>query len=263
MKITPRPNSNRAIFQGRGIAGERATPVGRRVIIVGATGMVGGNALHYALGDPAIERVTAIGQRELGFSHPKLKQVLHSDFADCTALAEALVAQDAAVFCLGTYTGVVTDARLREITVSYMVEFARVLRCGSPNAAFLFLSGSGADPASQRRISFERYKGEAENALFAARFPRVYVFRPAYIFPVKPRKSPNSRYRLLRAIYPSFRVVCPNQAIRADDLARVMVDCAVRGAGGTRRPHLRRRGVATRSGSQTSCPPGRFRNAAV
>ena len=81
------------------------------------------------------------------------------------------------------------------------------------------------------RIAFARYKGEAEKALFAAGFPRVYIFRPAYIYPVEPRKEPNFSYRLLRAIYPVFRVLFPNQVIRADDLARAMVDAAVRGTG--------------------------------
>jgi uncharacterized protein YbjT (DUF2867 family) len=80
-------------------------------------------------------------------------------------------------------------------------------------------------------MAFARYKGEAENALSPAGFPRVYMFRPAYVYPVQPRKEPNFSYRLLRAIYPAFRVLFPNQVIRADDLARTMVDVAVRGTG--------------------------------
>jgi uncharacterized protein YbjT (DUF2867 family) len=76
-------------------------------------------------------------------------------------------------------------------------------------------------------MSFARYKGEAENALLAADFPRVYLFRPAYIYPVAPRKEPNFTYRLMRAIYPAFRMVFPNQVIRADDLARAMVNVVV------------------------------------
>jgi uncharacterized protein YbjT (DUF2867 family) len=91
------------------------------------------------------------------------------------------------------------------------------------------LSGSGADPTGRSRIPFARYKGEAEKALLAAGFPRVYIFRPAYIYPVEPRKEPNFSYRLLRAIYPAFQVLLPNQVIRADDLAHAMVDVAVHG----------------------------------
>ena len=203
----------------------------KRLVIVGGSGMVGGYALRYALNHPSVGSVTAIGRKNLGISHAKLREVLHRDFADCSALAEALSGQDAAVFCLGAYTGAVPDAEFRTITVDYPVEFARVLHGSSPGASFSFLSGKGADPTGRSRIPFARYKGEAENALLAAGFPHVYIFRPAYIYPVEPRKEPNISYRLLRAIYPAFRVLFPNQVIRADDLGRAMVDVAVRGTG--------------------------------
>ena len=84
-----------------------------RLVIVGATGMVGGYALRYALEHAAVRAVTAIGRRRLGISHRKLKEVLHQDFADRSALSGVLSGQDAAIFCLGTYTGAVSDADLR------------------------------------------------------------------------------------------------------------------------------------------------------
>jgi hypothetical protein len=142
----------------------------KRLVIVGATGMVGGYALRDALENPAVGRATSIGRRKLGISHPKLTEVLHRDFADCSALAETLSGQDAAVFCLGAYTGAVSDAELRTISVDYAVEFARVLRSSSPDAAFSFLSGSGADPTGRSRMPFARYKGEAEKVLRAGPF---------------------------------------------------------------------------------------------
>src|ERR1700689_4176491 len=186
----------------------------KRLVIVGASGMVGGYALRDALENPAVTSVTAIGRRKLGISHPKLKEVLHGDFADCSALAETLSGQDAAVFCLGTYTGAVSDAELRTITVDYAIEFARVLRRGSPDAAFSFLSGNGADPTGRSRLAFARYKGQAEKALLAAGFPHVYLFRPAYIYPVQPRKEPNFSYGFLRGVYPLFLLVFPHPLIR-------------------------------------------------
>jgi uncharacterized protein YbjT (DUF2867 family) len=199
-----------------------------RLVIVGATGMVGGYALRHTLSLPTVERVTSISRRKTGISHPKLVEVLHQDFSDCSGLAQTLASQDGAVFCLGTYTGTVTDAEMRTITVDYTVEFARVLRSSSPDASFSFLSGSGADPTGRSRIAFARYKGEAEEALLGSGFPRLYIFRPAYIYPVEPRKEPNFSYRLLRSVYPAFQLLFPNQAIRADDLATSMVDIVVR-----------------------------------
>jgi uncharacterized protein YbjT (DUF2867 family) len=206
-------------------------PGQKRLTIIGATGMVGGYALRYALDHPAVDRVTAIGRRKLGISNPKLEEVLHPDFADCSALAEPLGGQDVVVFCLGAYTGAVSDTELRKVTVDYTIEFARVFYAASPAADFSFLSGSGADPTGRSRLAFARYKGEAENALRAVGFSHVYIFRPAFIYPVQPRTEPNSGYRLLRSIYPVFRMIFPNQVIRADDLARAMVDIAIRANG--------------------------------
>jgi uncharacterized protein YbjT (DUF2867 family) len=203
----------------------------KRVVIVGATGMVGGLALRFALKNPVVNSATAIVRRKLGFSHPKLCEVLHADFSDCSDLAAALADQDAAVFCLGAYTGAVSDAQLRAITVDYPIEFARVLRENGRDTAFSFLSGNGADSTGRSRVAFARYKGEAENALLASSFARLYIFRPAYIYPVKPRKEPNFSYRLLRAIYPVFRTPFPNLVIRADDLARAMIEIVVGGTG--------------------------------
>lgn len=204
------------------------------LVIVGATGMVGGCALRYALDRSEVKSVTSIGRKKLGISHPKLKEILHQNFADCAPLANALSNQDAVVYCLGAYTGSVSDEQLRVITADYTIEFARVFRDSSPDAAFSFLSGSGADPTGRSRLAFARYKGQAEKALLAAGFPHVYLFRPAYIYPVEPRNEPNFSYRLMRTIYPVFRVLFPNQVIRADDLAQVMVDVAIQQNGDQR-----------------------------
>jgi uncharacterized protein YbjT (DUF2867 family) len=206
----------------------RPTLAQQTLVIVGATGMVGGYALRYALDNLEVKSVTSIGRKKLGISHPKLKEVLHQNFADCSPLADALSNQDAVVYCLGTYTGSVSDDQLRVITADYAIEFARVFRANSPDAAFSFLSGSGADPTGRSRLAFARYKGEAENAVLAAGFPHIYLFRPAYIYPVEPRNEPNFSYRLLRTVYPVFRMLFPNQVIRADDLARAMVDLVLR-----------------------------------
>lgn len=164
-----------------------------RLVIVGATGMVGGYALRYALDNSDVGSVTAVGRKTLGIAHPKLKEVLHQGFADCSPLAEILSGQSAAVYCLGAYTGSVSDAELHRITVDYTIEFARVLPVTSPLAAFSFLSGSGADPTGRSRMAFARYKGEAEKALLAAEFARLCIFRPAYIFPVQPPEGTQSQ----------------------------------------------------------------------
>jgi uncharacterized protein YbjT (DUF2867 family) len=203
---------------------ETSRDKGARLSIVGATGMVGGCALRYALDHAGVAMVTAIGRRSVGFSHPKLKEVLHQDFADCTPLGDALAGQDGALFCLGAYTGAVSNHDLRRVTVDYALAFAEVLRRASPGSSLSFLSGAGADPTGRSRMAFARYKGEAENAMLNAAFSRVFIFRPAYIYPVEARREPTLSYRLMRSVYPLFRRVMPNQVVRSDVLGRAMVD---------------------------------------
>lgn len=201
----------------------------KRVVIVGASGMVGGHALAYALAHPDIDAVTSIGRRTLDIDHPKLKQVVHRDFADCAPLAEVLSGQDAAVFCLGAYTGAVSDVELRKTSWDYPVAFARVLREASPAARFGFLSGMGADPSGRSRAAFARYKGGAEKDLQALGFNGLCIFRPAYIYPVQPRVEPNFSYRLLRFVYPVFRWIFPGAEISSHELAEAMVDTVLVG----------------------------------
>ena len=148
----------------------------KRLVVVGASGMVGSYALHSALESSAVKSVTSIGRKKVGISHPKLKEVVHQNFADCSALTDILSGQDAAVYCLGAYTGSVSDAELHTITADYTIEFARVLHKSSPNAAFSFLSGNGADQTGRSRIAFARYKGEAEKGINRSRFPTYFSF---------------------------------------------------------------------------------------
>jgi putative NADH-flavin reductase len=92
-----------------------------RLVIVGASGMVGGSVLHHALQRPCVDMVVSVGRKNLRISHPKLTQIIHSDFGDCSALAKTLSSQDVAIFCLGTYTGAVSEVDLRKITLDYAI----------------------------------------------------------------------------------------------------------------------------------------------
>ena len=200
---------------------------GNRVVVVGATGMVGGLVLRHALESPNVESVLTVGRRITGQEHEKLQERVHADFSDCAPIADALEDFDAAIFCLGTYTGTVPGAEFRKITVDYVVEFARTLVVRSPGATFCLLSGQGADRTEKSRIAFARYKGAAENQLLELGFPRVHVFRPGYIYPVTPRDEPNLSYRVLRWLYPLLRRVYPDIGISSDDLARAMLGAAL------------------------------------
>ena len=205
---------------------------GQNVLIIGATGMVGGCALEIALGDPAVKAVTVIGRRSVGRTDAKLSEYIHSDLLNYGYVLEALDAVDVALFCLGVYSGTVSDEYLRLATVDYAVSFAKALHGRSPQAAVCFLSGQGADPSGRSRFAFARYKGVAETALLETGFNRVHIFRPGYIYPVLPREEPNVAYRVFRAVYPLARRLYPNIGIASTSLARVMLEIGLNGNAG-------------------------------
>ena len=195
----------------------------KSVIIIGATGMVGGLALRLCLENPNIQRVTVIGRRKVGVEHEKLQEVIHDDFLDYSAVSDALKDQDIALFCLGVYTGAVPDDEFKKITVDYTLAFAETLKKQSQDATFCLLSGMGADRTEKSRTSFARYKGMAENGLADMGFKRLHFFRPGYVYPVTPRDEPNIWYRLYRRIYPLISRLFPGASVTSEALALAMV----------------------------------------
>lgn len=214
-----------------------------RVIVTGATGLVGGAALRQALESPRVERVTVVGRRSTGLDHPKLHEVAVAALAE--AGRDTLEGHDVALYCVGAYTGTMPDAQLEQVLFGVSTAFARALREASPGAAFCFLSGAGADRTERSRAAFARAYGKAENAILALGFPRTHVFRPGYIYPVEPRDEPNVGYRVARALWPALRHVLPNAGIPSDDLARAMLAAGLDGTGPHDDPVLENRDIRT------------------
>jgi uncharacterized protein YbjT (DUF2867 family) len=216
---------------------------GKRVVLLGATGMVGGLALKFCLENPDVSMVTSIGRRPTGITHEKLNEVEHEDYSDFSDIADAMGDQDGVLFCLGAYTGAVPDDEFRRITVDYALSFARAMYKVSPDAAFCLLSGQGADQTEKSRVAFARYKGMAENGLLATGFPRVHIFRPGYIYPVTPRKEPNLMYSVSRKLYPVLRFLYPNIGVSSEHLALTMVHAGLHGTGDYKNPILENKDI--------------------
>lgn len=214
-----------------------------KVVIVGATGMIGGLVLQYALSDPGVSSVTTIGRRSVGFDNPKLREIGRKDFSNFGSIEAELLGHDVALFCLGAYTGTMPDADFRKVTVDYTVGFANTFFSASPTASFCFLSGQGADQTEKSRIAFARYKGMAENALLGVGFPQVHIFRPGYIYPSTPRTEPNLTYRIMRSLYPVVRRIYPNIGLSSEDLSRAMLQAGLEGTPGHDSPVLENRDI--------------------
>ncbi len=203
----------------------------KNVLIIGASGMIGGLILEDCLKRADVGAVTSLVRRPSGISHPKLTEATVEDFLDYAPLTEHLAGQDICFFCLGVYTGQVDKTTFRRITVDYTVAFAQALHAASPEAVFCFLSGQGADRSETSSIMFARDKGAAENALLNIGFPRLHIFRPGYIYPVTPRREPNFSYRLIRLFYKPISALYPNIGLTSETLARAMVDAGFEGHG--------------------------------
>lgn len=202
----------------------------KNVIITGASGMVGGYALQHLLAHKDVATVTSLVRKPSGKIHEKLKEIIHYDFSDYSSIANVLANQDAALFCIGVYTGAVPKETFHEITVTYPLQFGKALKASSADVRFCLLSGQGADRTEKSRTMFARDKGIAENGLAAINPGRFHAFRPAYIYPDEPRNEPNFMYKLSRWLYkPIVKPLGPKYSIKASELALAMVHVALSG----------------------------------
>ncbi len=201
----------------------------KEVLIVGATGMVGGHVLEYCLKSDQIDKVTVLSRRSLGVAHEKLEEIIHGDFSTYQSVDHHFENIDMGLFCIGVYTGAVKDKELKAVTVDYAKSFAQTLKERSPGSKLCFLSGQGSDRTEKSRVPFAKYKGMAENFIDGLNFTEWYSFRPGYIYPVIPRKEPNWMYKLSRNLYPLVKKMGKNMSIPSTDLAKVMVDVGLNG----------------------------------
>ena len=202
----------------------------KNVIITGITGMIGGLVLDNCLKRDDVNNITTITRRKTGINHPKLIEVIHDDFLDYSKIKEQMRNQDVCIYCLGVYSGQVSEKKFKMITVDYTKAFGEALKLNNEKTTFCFLSGQGADPKEKSRIMFARDKGTAENMVLNLGFEKTYIIRPGYIYPNTPRKEPNFSYRLMRLLYkPILSKIYPNIGISSEDLAEAMVEIGLNG----------------------------------
>lgn len=202
----------------------------KNVIITGATGMIGGIVLRECLNSAEIGKVISIVRRPSKLKHPKLKEVVHTNFMNYKGVEHHFKNIDTAYFCIGVYTGAIPDDKFKQITVDFTTVFADVLKQKSPNATFCLLSGQGADQTEKSRMSFAKYKGMAENYLIQQDFGDLYIFRPAYIYPVEQREEPNFMYKMYRKLYPALKNIFPSTVITSEQLGKGMFKAGIQGA---------------------------------
>jgi len=204
------------------------------VLLFGATGMVGQGVLRECLLDPEVQSVLSIGRAQTGQRHPKLRELVHGDFLDFSALEQDMAGFDTCFFCLGVSSAGMSEERYQRVTYDITMAAARTLAKLNPNMTFIYVSGMGTDSSERGRVMWARVKGKTENALMKLPFKARYMFRPGFIQPLHQIRSKTRLYRAFYAItgpvYPVIRALFPRYVTTTEQLGRAMIKVAKQGA---------------------------------
>ncbi|HWB27351.1 MAG TPA: NAD-dependent epimerase/dehydratase family protein [Chitinophagaceae bacterium] len=200
-----------------------------KVIITGVTGMVGEGVMHECLQNAGIAEVLIINRKPSGFSHPKLKEIIHKDFFNITAVEQQLAGYDACFFCLGVTSVGKKEAEYYDLTYTLTITFAEALYKVNSNMVFCYISGAGTDSSEKGRIMWARVKGKTENDLFKMPFKKVYAFRPGYLHPTKGLQNTHGFYKYISWMYPILKLIAPNTGSTLKQLGLAMIYVAIYG----------------------------------
>lgn len=204
-----------------------------RVLIVGATGMLGQGVLRECLADPDVTSVLVAGRTALGQTHPKLTELIITDLSNWSSHEPQLAGIDACFYCLGVSSGGMSEADYTRITYDYTMALATSLHRASTSATFCFISGASTDATEKGSVMWARVKGRAENALGRIGFRQLFLFRPGYIQPMDGIVSKTTSYRVMYAVmsplYPLLKRLAPKMVTSTRQVGRAMLNVTKRG----------------------------------
>lgn len=205
-----------------------------RVLVFGATGMVGQGVLRECLLDPDVELVRTVGRAAVGREHSKLRQTVLPDLTRYESAASELTGFDACFSCLGVSSAGMDEAKYTQITFGITIAAAEFLVSRNPEMAFLYVSGVGTDSSEIGRTMWARVKGRTENTLLRMPFRGAYMFRPGVIVPMHGIRSKTRVYRIayviLGPVLPLLRAMFPNQILTTEEIGKAMILAARHGA---------------------------------
>ncbi len=200
-----------------------------KVIITGATGMVGEGVLFECLEHPAIEQVLMVNRRPYSAKHPKLKECIVPDFLDLDGVSSQLTGYDACFYCAGVSSAGMSESEYSHVTYDITMHFAQTLASLNSQMIFIYVSGALTDSSEKGRVMWARVKGKTENALMRSGFRRVYNFRPGFMKATAGQQNIKWYYNLIGWSYPLLRVLLPNQVSTMRDVGLAMIKCVLKG----------------------------------
>jgi uncharacterized protein YbjT (DUF2867 family) len=203
---------------------------GMKVILTGATGMVGEGVLLECLASPSVDAVLCVGRRSCGHTHAKLTECLTPDFRDLPAVESRLAGYDACFYCAGVSSVGMSEADYTVATYDTTLAFATTLARLDPKMVLTYVSGASTDGTEQGRVMWARVKGKTENALTKVGLKAVYNFRPGLMKPTAGQKNLKRSYRLMLPLLPVAGLFFPTLTL--SDVGKAMIRCAQLGAPG-------------------------------
>jgi len=201
-----------------------------RAIITGVTGMVGEGVLHQCLLHPQVEAVLVINRKPCGITHPKLKEIVHSDFFNLSAIENQLGGYNACYFCLGVSSIGMKEPEYTRLTYTLTLHVAQTLSKLNHDMTFCYVSGSGTDSSENGRSMWAKVKGKTENDLRKLPFKQALAFRPGYLHPTPGLKNMLPYYKYFTWLYPFFRKVFPNLVSTLAELGQAMINATLYGS---------------------------------
>ncbi|WP_297096987.1 NAD-dependent epimerase/dehydratase family protein [uncultured Draconibacterium sp.] len=204
-----------------------------KVIITGATGMVGKGVLLECLDHESVEKVLIIGRNPVDISHPKLEELIQQDFSDFSNVKAQLSGFDACFLCMGISSVGMKENDFKKITYDYTLVLARELFPLNPEMTITYVSGEGTDSSEKGRVMWARVKGKTENDLIKLGFKQAFMFRPGFIIPLRGIKSRTKAYQFIYDYFMwlvrLFKVVAPNAVVNTTQVGKAMINCTLYG----------------------------------
>jgi uncharacterized protein YbjT (DUF2867 family) len=200
-----------------------------KVILTGATGMVGEGVLLECLQHDSVTEVLAINRKPCGVTHPKLKEVIHADFFNLEPVREQLRGYNACFFCAGVSSVGMKEEAYYRLTHTMTLHMAELLSSLNPGMTFCYVSGAGTDSTGQGKRMWARVKGKTENDLARLPFKKTYAVRPGLMLPAKGQKNVLSAYKYLGWLYYPMRLFFPASACTLREVAQAMIKAVLTG----------------------------------
>jgi uncharacterized protein YbjT (DUF2867 family) len=200
-----------------------------RVIITGATGMVGEGVLHECLLSPDVEKVLVVGRRTCGVQHARLTEIVHKDLFDLSPIESQLAGYNACFFCLGVSSVGMKKPDYEKMTYDLTMNFARTLAKVNNDMSFCYISGAGTDSTEKGRLHWARVKGKTENDLQKLGFKHIFLFRPGILKPTPGLKNTLGFYKWAGWLMPLFQLLAPNSITSLTQLGKAMINAVTNG----------------------------------